>query len=511
MREINLKRIISVCLTMIILISLVPTAWADEITNLSKAHGSDYTTLPGLAAKLDIIFAGDIDLYADEDFTKEVHYAIGDRMDITRDFYSPNGKPYAKGKQCFIYANAVYQRLFGESPRQAQYAVYSEIVLKNVKDASFTLFSKAGVRTGAYLRSTANADGTYNSYDGHSLIVLSYNSSTICYLEGNADGKGLVRISRRTWNEFNQKVLSGRGRRLCHVIQPKQSHFDGLYAAAPTVVLGPRLLIDRSCITIGESVTFSLSLAAQYELTIKDAEGGSVSFVVPSDTLKYPFTKPGEYTASAEIINGSKRTPVGSVKFAVRDKNEIPDPVEQFADLRARDWYCKNGAVQYVTDNLLFNGVSKTEFAPNDNMTRAMFVTVLGRLAGAVVNNEAPSAFVDVERGAWYAGYVVWAAERGIVSGMSPSKFDPNGNVTREQICKMMVTYCSYADIELKHVNPIAAFGDESKISSWARDFVTKCQIGGLVNGRDNGNFDPKGNATRAEVATILYNFDQNY
>ena len=185
-----------------------------------------------------------------------------------------------------------------------------------------------------------------------------------------------------------------------------------------------------------------------------------------------------------------------------------------FNDIHKKDWYYKNGAIDYVYNGGLFGGTGGGKFEPNTNMTRGMFVTVLGRLSGIPENNKVNTRFADVKKGQYYTGYVKWASDVGIVSGTSATTFEPNANVTREQICKMMVEYCAYADVKLKIVNKVITFADQSSISSWARTYVKKCQTAGLVNGSVKGGktyFSPQGNATRAEVATILMNFHKNY
>lgn len=197
----------------------------------------------------------------------------------------------------------------------------------------------------------------------------------------------------------------------------------------------------------------------------------------------------------------------------VLDTQEIPmlttSVTDVFEDLGLRDWYVKNGAIDFVYRNKLFDGVSKTEFAPNENMTRAMFVTVLGRMAGVSVSKNVKTKFSDVKSGQWYTGYIKWASDNGIVNGDN-GKFMPDDNVTREQICKMMVTYCSFAGIKLKTDHKEVIFKDQAKISGWAKEYVKKCQMAGLVNG-SGGYFRPQGYATRAEVATIIMNFKKNY
>ena len=183
-----------------------------------------------------------------------------------------------------------------------------------------------------------------------------------------------------------------------------------------------------------------------------------------------------------------------------------------FKDLKAKDWYVKNGAIDFAYNNGLFNGTSKTTFGPGENMTRGMFVTVLGRLSGIDVKKiSANTRFFDVAPGQYYAKYVKWASDHQIVNGISDTEFCPNANVTREQICAMMLRYCDYRSIKLKKVNAAIVFADAKKISSYARKAVTACQMGGIVGGKGEGIFDPTGNATRAEVATIMMNFYKNY
>ena len=188
------------------------------------------------------------------------------------------------------------------------------------------------------------------------------------------------------------------------------------------------------------------------------------------------------------------------------------DASKQFKDVKKKNWFYD--AVNFAYNSNLFAGTSKTEFSPNDNMTRGMFVTVLGRLSGVTVNNKVTTKFKDVAKGQYYTGYVKWASEAGIVSGTSKTAFEPNANITREQICTIMVRYLDAIELGLRNDTPVIKFKDEAKISKWAKDAVLGCQKGGIVNGQKDGNgyiFNPQGNATRAEVATIIYNYVQNY
>ena len=184
-----------------------------------------------------------------------------------------------------------------------------------------------------------------------------------------------------------------------------------------------------------------------------------------------------------------------------------PLKIGDFTDLNEK-WY--RSAIEFCLERSLFTGITDTTFEPNSPMTRAMFVTVLGRMAGIKVNHKTATKFTDVKKGKWYTGYVKWASDKGIVNGVSQNKFAPDDNVTREQICKMMYEYCAGAGITLYQKNEKINFKDSAAISKWARGYVSVCQQAGLING-DKGYFHPQDNATRAEVATIFRNFCVKY
>ena len=207
---------------------------ADFITNQSQAYGSAYTRSLELAAALDEVFAGDIDMFRDAACTNERITPLGSTCMTGSNLYwvqNPDTEVTISGWQCYIYANAVYNKLFGEWIRHGdeEYA-HSEVVLSGgQREVSFAMFVESGIRCGAYMRTTANSDGSYNSSAAHSLIILSYTARTVTYLDGNSDGEGLVRINTRTWEDFNRTNLSGRGRRVAHVIQPTEEYYDKMY------------------------------------------------------------------------------------------------------------------------------------------------------------------------------------------------------------------------------------------------------------------------------------------
>ena len=148
-------------------------------------------------------------------------------------------------------------------------------------------------------------------------------------------------------------------------------------------------------------------------------------------------------------------------------------------------------------------------------MTRAMFAAVLYRIEdrqSAIDDKGYAQVFNDIVEGAWYYDAVLWAADKGIVSGVGGGKFDPNAPVTREQMAVMLWNYIQHKEYELKATAAGAAFADEEKISDWARDSVKSIQRAGIIGGKPGNLFDPQGVATRAEVATIFARFaEQDY
>ena len=168
-------------------------------------------------------------------------------------------------------------------------------------------------------------------------------------------------------------------------------------------------------------------------------------------------------------------------------------------------------AIYSVVDKGLFNGTSDTTFSPNVSMTRGMFVTVLGRfVASDGIEVSGKASFSDVADDAYYAPYVGWAAQNGIVKGTSETTFAPDNPVTREQMCALFVRLLEYGNYTVPAGSEMA-FTDNSQISSYAKAPVQSALALGLIKGVETANgtaFKPAANATRAEVATVFLRLD---
>lgn len=243
----------------------------------------------------------------------------------------------------------------------------------------------------------------------------------------------------------------------------------------------------------GTTVTITVEPDEGYELddlTVTDANGKTVK-VTAGKNGKYTFTMP----ASKVTVEAA---------FAKISEN-VSDDSTNFTDVKASAWYAE--AVQYVADKGMMQGTDSKTFSPNDNTTRGQIVTVLYRLEQEPAAGTA--AFTDVAAGQYYAKAVAWAADKDIVKGYTETTFAPNDNITREQIAAILFRYAEYKGIATNTDGNLTTFTDAAKVSDWAEDAM-KWSVGcGLLQG-DNGALNPQGNATRAEIATMLMRFCEN-
>lgn len=244
----------------------------------------------------------------------------------------------------------------------------------------------------------------------------------------------------------------------------------------------------------GATITITLSPDKGYKLdklTVTDGSGKTVSTVKKSDTV-YTFTMP----ASAVKVG------VSYVKAT-----ETPSKTK-FNDVSANDWFAS--AVDYVTGKGMMNGTADNTFSPKAHTTRGMVVTVLYRLENQPSTSAA--SFTDVASGAYYANAVAWANANGIVSGYGSGKFGPNDKVTREQLAAILYRYAQYKkyDVSVGEDTNILSYDDAQSISSYAIPAIQWACGAGVVTGKSGSKLDPKGNATRAEVAAMLMRFCEN-
>ena len=181
-----------------------------------------------------------------------------------------------------------------------------------------------------------------------------------------------------------------------------------------------------------------------------------------------------------------------------------------YRDVRSTAWYYE--AVAYVTRNNLMVGTGTMTFSPDEEMNRAMLVTVLYRLNGAPSVAGMTAPFEDVPQDAWYADAVTWAYNCGVASGTSATTFSPMADITREQMMTMFYGYAAYMDYNTMAVADLSVFPDCGDVSSWAEAKLGWAVANSLIKGvkeSDGVYLRPRATATRAEAAAILRSFDQ--
>ncbi|MCM1296720.1 MAG: S-layer homology domain-containing protein [Muribaculaceae bacterium] len=258
---------------------------------------------------------------------------------------------------------------------------------------------------------------------------------------------------------------------------------DGVTLSVSKTADGFRVAVLNGTRTVG-ALPGSNTFTAQ----VGQRSAGTVAVLIKADGTEVLLRK-------SVVSNQKLITPIpasGEVKLV--------DRALYFADA-SNHW--SSASVSFVTARSLFQGTSDTAFTPNGTMTRGMLVTVLHRLEDEVAAAQRVS-FGDVPQGTWYTGAVSWASQKGIVQGSDDEHFLPNDPVTREQLAAILYRYAQTVGLSTSARGSLSSFADSASVSSWAKSAVEWSVAAGLINGKDNGRLDPKGQATRAEVATIL-------
>lgn len=211
----------------------------------------------------------------------------------------------------------------------------------------------------------------------------------------------------------------------------------------------------------------------------------------------------GNFTATQK--NGEK----GNIRISF-DNYSITIPVlvgEEivgFKDIQGH-WAAKE--IMELSDKGIVSGTGQNLFNPDGELTRAQFLAMLAKLSKEDVKTANKVFFYDVAGSEWFASYVYWGIAKGISKGTNPNEFSPNNRITREQMCTMLCNYAEKQNIMMPQINTGKVFKDQVTISSWARDYVVTAAGAGIIDGNPDGSFNPKGAATRAQAAKVIYKF----
>lgn len=179
-----------------------------------------------------------------------------------------------------------------------------------------------------------------------------------------------------------------------------------------------------------------------------------------------------------------------------------------FRDVKPTDWFYKQ--VQYVYGNGLMTGTNATAFGPNTPTNRGMVAFILYKMEGSP-SVSGTAGFSDVKSSDYFVAAVTWAVQNKIVAGMGNNRFVPNGPVTREQLALMLYNYAKYKGYDTTQSKNLTGFRDYGSIHDWAREALSWANAMGFIAGDTGSRINPTGNATRAQLAVILYAFCQKY
>ena len=235
-----------------------------------------------------------------------------------------------------------------------------------------------------------------------------------------------------------------------------------------------------------ESVNADSNIEVSFEKIASSGGGGASGGGTP--TVK-PSEETNNQPADEEVIEQPEESTA---------KDEWVNP---FGDVKQSDWYYEY--VKYVSDKNLMKGVSETEFAANNTVTRAMFVTVLYRMEKEPT--AAKTDFADVQEGTYYENAVGWAVQNGIVNGVSEKEFAPDNTITREQMAAIIFRYMKFKglDMSIEEVD-ITSYKDFDDISDYAKDAFQYACSKGIVSGTSQTTLEPKESATRVQMAAIF-------
>lgn len=309
---------------------------------------------------------------------------------------------------------------------------------------------------------------------------------------------------------------------------------DETYAQATVVV---NVTVNKVKVTVkADDVQLKINgeLPASYTYTVTGLKGTDAltATVAVKDGATPDVSKAGEYVLVASgatftagsadnyeitYVDGTLSIKNNIVVIPVAPKPDEDEPVEPekpvvpviggvFTDVKADDWFA--GAVEYVYENGLMDGMGNNQFAPYGTTTRGQIVTILWRLEGKPLPS-ITNPFSDVGYSEWYSTAITWAAEHKIVNGVTTTTFDPTAPITREQIAAILYRYAQYKGYDMTAAADLGTYADAASVSGYAVNAMKWACGTGLINGID-GALAPSGTAIRCQAATLLMRFCEN-
>lgn len=252
---------------------------------------------------------------------------------------------------------------------------------------------------------------------------------------------------------------------------------------------GTTSVVNSLSISTGESIDLMAQAMDNYVYLI--SQDGCYSWKTEGDIGT--IDSEGRFTAGRKSAQGNITVSAGEKTVTIPVTVTRP---QLYEDVSSESWY--GSAVEYVHDAGLMKGYEDGLFRPEAALTRAMAVTTLYRGEGSPAHSGGAS-FTDVGRGDWYFDPVQWSSEKGIAQGYD-GRFDPNVNITREQLATLLYRYMGSPE----PAGELSGFSDAGSVSPWAEKAMAWAVEHGYIKGVGDNRLDPSGTATRAQLASLL-------
>jgi len=371
-----------------------------------------------------------------------------------------------RGGYSFAGWDKAYDNVTGPVTVKAQYVEntgsrpYSgTIIITSKNDDGSTTKTTTDKNTGTKTEVTTNSDGS-------SVTVETEKDGTVITTENDIDGNTTITVEKADGS-----------------ITTEEERKDGTKVSTETTADGKttaEIKADKKT-----EVTIPVPDTEKVQMVIVTDENGNNTYVTELEVKDNGIVVTTDGNATVSVVSGDKK---------------------EFVDVHHADHWSEK-SVDFVYILGLMNGTGEHYFSPDEYVTRAMLVTILYRAEGQPEVSSAKT-FEDIESGSYYEKAVAWAKENRIVNGTSATTFEPDSNITREQIAAIMLRYARYKEIAPTGAWAIRLdYADLAEISDYALEGVMFCKLKGIMHGKGENNFAPNDNATRAEAAAILERF----
>lgn len=249
--------------------------------------------------------------------------------------------------------------------------------------------------------------------------------------------------------------------------------------------------------TPGPKVEPEIELKPSPEIKPENNDGGN-----NNKNHYFPWSNESKVQKDTSKVNSIVNSSEENNKFSENTKTAYTIPKD------AQKHWAKE-AIEYCLSKGYFKDIVKDQkFEPEKQITRGEFITVLARFAGAKESN-AKISFTDIDKNMYYAPFVAWAKENNITAGTGNGKFSPDKPITRAEMTNMLYRFLKSIKINVKSLDKNIDFKDKDKIPSWAKEAIKEMVDFGILNGNDDGTFNPMGKFKRCQMAQIIYNLSK--